>query len=158
MKTFIKKYIVVLSVCLFIVPIFAHANFLSYPDLELGKTSPFVTQIQKALNTNGFIINPQVGEPGSLGYESDYFGKRTQDALSKFQQTYNINPSTGYFGAKTKTKMNEVMKSFSNTLSSSVLEASKGTLSAANETGCSAGYAKSIEHYGITWYFQDCVK
>jgi uncharacterized repeat protein (TIGR02543 family) len=43
-------------------------------------------------------------------------------------------------------------------VASAVNQAKDGYLSAANETGCSAGFAKSIEQYGITWFFQDCEK
>jgi hypothetical protein len=71
-------------------------------NLELGMTNQGVITLQKYLNSNGYIVNTVEGEPGSLGYESDYFGQKTKQALIKFQQDKGISPAQGYFGAKTR--------------------------------------------------------
>ena len=74
-------------------------------DLELGQTHPSVITLQKYLNSNGYIINEVLGQPGSIGYESDYFGEKTKQALIKFQKDKGISPAEGYFGAKTRAMM-----------------------------------------------------
>jgi hypothetical protein len=74
-------------------------------DLELGITHPDVLTLQKYLNSNGYIINETLGEPGSIGYESDYFGEKTKQALIKFQKDKGLSPAEGYFGAKTRAMM-----------------------------------------------------
>ncbi len=81
------------------------ATFSSAPDLELGDTHPFVTTLQQFLNSNGYTVNSIQGEPGSTGYESNYFGVLTQKALSLFQTKNDITPAQGYFGTKTKGAM-----------------------------------------------------
>jgi peptidoglycan hydrolase-like protein with peptidoglycan-binding domain len=79
--------------------------FLSSPDLELGMTNPAVQALQKYLNTNGYMVNEVAGQPGSIGYESDYFGEKTKQALIKFQTAKGITPAKGYFGPKTRGAM-----------------------------------------------------
>ncbi|MEN9921664.1 MAG: trimeric autotransporter adhesin [Candidatus Parcubacteria bacterium] len=81
---------------------------ISYPamiELESGATHDFVKTIQKYLNSNGYMVNEKEGEPGSKGYESDYFGEKTKQALIKFQKDKGISPAHGYFGPKTRAAM-----------------------------------------------------
>jgi hypothetical protein len=74
-------------------------------DLESGSTHEFVKTIQQYLNSNGYIVESMQGEPGSKGYESDYFGEKTKQALIKFQIDKGISPAHGYFGPKTRAAM-----------------------------------------------------
>jgi peptidoglycan hydrolase-like protein with peptidoglycan-binding domain len=58
-----------------------------------------VHALQAFLNANGFRVS-QKG-PGSLGNETNFFGRDTYAALVKFQKANNI-PATGYFGPQTR--------------------------------------------------------
>lgn len=79
-------------------------NYIFTRDLYLGKFGSDVKELQKFLNTNGFkIANSGSGSPGN---ETEYFGVLTMNALSKFQKFYGIYPTLGYFGIKTRNKVN----------------------------------------------------
>jgi hypothetical protein len=70
-------------------------------DLQMNSEGEDVRQLQILLNSKGYLINtPPL--PGAPGYESTYFGNRTQDALIKYQQDNNITPAVGYFGPITR--------------------------------------------------------
>ena len=72
-------------------------------NLEKGMTGEDVRELQKYLNSQGFLIDTTgVGSPGQ---ESTYFGSLTQKALIKFQK-YNDLPATGYFGPLTRALIN----------------------------------------------------
>jgi uncharacterized repeat protein (TIGR02543 family) len=124
---------------LLIVPFITHAQFENYPDMELGYTGEPVVELQKFLNANNYIINPIVGEEGSIGYEGTYFGKLTQKALSLFQKDNNILPSVGYFGTKTKAGINSVIK-----------KAEEGTLSLSPLVG--GGTNTGLKTYNVNYY------
>lgn len=74
-------------------------------DLQLGTAGEDVRALQKLLNSLGYIVNPTVGGPGSVGNETSIFGPLTQQALIRFQKENNITPSLGYFGPITKAYM-----------------------------------------------------
>jgi hypothetical protein len=84
---------------------FLSSNSSTIVDLELGMTHPFVVTLQEYLNANGYVVNLIQGQPGSVGYESDYFGEKTKQALIKYQKAKGITPAQGYFGAKTRSMM-----------------------------------------------------
>jgi T5SS/PEP-CTERM-associated repeat protein len=84
-------------------------------NLELGMAGADVRQLQQLLNKLGFTIAP--AGPGSIGNEIDLFGKKTQDALIKFQKDNNITPAIGYFGPLTK-KLISNLNSTSTTIAS----------------------------------------
>ena len=96
-----KKYFYI-TLLFILFPFTSYAEFQSYSNLEYGMTNPVVSKLQEFLNNNGYIVNEKLGEEGSMGNESNYFGKLTQQALSKFQKDNKITPSDGYFGPKTK--------------------------------------------------------
>ena len=73
-------------------------------DLELGDENQDVKELQKYLNQTGFIIAKSGA--GSIGNETNYFGKATQAALIKFQKAKKIIPALGYFGPLTRTAVN----------------------------------------------------
>lgn len=83
----------------------SETSYSSSLQLESGFTHEFVKAIQKYLNSNGYMVNQKEGEPGSKGYESDYFGEKTKQALIKFQKDKGITPAQGYFGPKTRAAM-----------------------------------------------------
>lgn len=136
---------------IFILPVSA-ADFSSAPDLEVGQTNPFVIQLQKLLNSNGYVINPTAGQPGSIGHETDYFGKMTQSALSKFQSTFGLSPNAGYFGPKTKAKVTELTDN--GTLNGEVAVIKTGESNLANY---GLQTCTQVSQYGITWTFSSPV-
>lgn len=105
-----KTKIITICSFIFLIPFIVSAQFEKLPDMELGYTGAHVTELQKFLNANNYIVNPTAGEPGSIGNEGTYFGILTQKALSLFQKDNSILPSNGYFGAKTKAEINEVVQ------------------------------------------------
>ncbi|MEI6553849.1 MAG: peptidoglycan-binding domain-containing protein, partial [bacterium] len=84
------------------------ATFSSFPDLQQGSVSPYVVQLQKFLNTHGYVVNPTVGQSGSPGYESTSFGAMTKTALTKFQVKNAVVPANGIFASSTKAKMDKL--------------------------------------------------
>ena len=62
-------------------------------------------ELQKYLNSHGFIITPS--GPGSPGKETTYFGQLTQKSLIKLQKANRISPSLGYFGPLTRNFINK---------------------------------------------------
>lgn len=105
-----KTKIITLCSFIFLIPFIVSAQFEQFPDMEIEYTGSPVVELQKFLNTNNYIVNSTAGEEGSVGYESDYFGVLTQKALSLFQKDSGVLPSAGYFGAKTKAKINEAIQ------------------------------------------------
>jgi len=86
-------------------------HFVFTKSLKLGSDhndTTEVNQLQKFLNTHGFVI-AQTGNY-SPGKESKYFGTVVKNALIKFQKKYGLTPD-GSFGAKTRAKVNEILDS-----------------------------------------------
>ena len=83
-------------------------SLASAPNLKLNDTSPYVIQIQKFLNSRGYIVNNQKGQAGSVGHEVSKFGVKTQQAIAKFQKYNKITPADGKFGPKTRARMEEL--------------------------------------------------
>jgi hypothetical protein len=81
--------------------------FNSNKELRIGDTDYDVILLQKYLNKLGFIVTDS--GPGSVNFESDYFGARTENAVSKFQAEYKINTTNGYFDLETKNKLKELI-------------------------------------------------
>ena len=78
-------------------------------NLDIGATGDDVKALQVFLNGHGFVIvSSGAGSPGS---ETTRFGGLTRAALAKFQKANNISPAAGYFGAKTRAKINELLGS-----------------------------------------------
>ena len=73
-------------------------------NLEQGDTGEDVRELQKYLNSKGFVLSP-AGQPGSLGNETTAFGIATKNALIRFQQSVNL-PAYGYFGPMTMNFLN----------------------------------------------------
>lgn len=74
-------------------------------NLKLGMIHPDVKELQKYLNTHGYIL-ADTG-PGSVGNETQKFGKLTLQALIKFQLAHKISPALGFLGPITRGVMNE---------------------------------------------------
>ena len=76
------------------------ASFNFTRDLEIGMIGEDVKNLQKYLNSKGFMV-AETG-PGSPGNETTRFGSATQSALIAFQRANRITPSTGYLGSATR--------------------------------------------------------
>lgn len=84
-------------------------------DLEYGDRGRDVRGLQIFLNCSGFILAP-VG-PGSQGHETFFFGMRTEDAVTRFQNAYEsrilapigLTSPTGYFGDRSSEMVEELM-------------------------------------------------
>jgi hypothetical protein len=66
-----------------------------------------VMQLQKFLNTHGFVL-ANYG-PGSPGNETNKFGSATRYELGQFQKANGITPSAGYFGPVTRKFVNNIL-------------------------------------------------
>ncbi len=69
-------------------------------DIKSGATGDDVKELQKYLNSKGFIITEK--GPGAPGNETTKFGRLTYNALIKFQKANNISPISGVLDSTTK--------------------------------------------------------
>jgi len=79
-------------------------NLIFTLSLRLGSKGTEVMELQKYLNTHGFLVSTT--GLGSPGQESSYFGQKTKSALINFQQSKGIDP-IGIFGPKTRAAVNQ---------------------------------------------------
>jgi len=97
-------------------PIAASAFRFTRP-LKLGLNNADIKLLQQFLNSHGFTVS-QTGL-GSRGQETTYFGLATFKALIRFQEAHRadiltpngITKGTGYFGALSIKKVNEILAS-----------------------------------------------
>lgn len=83
-----------------------------YKNLSYRMTNSDVKELQKYLNTHGFVL-AQAGV-GSPNNETNYFGSLTKIALIKFQESHaseilvpnKLTKGTGYFGPSTRAFVN----------------------------------------------------
>ncbi len=68
-------------------------------DLTIGSKGEDVVSLQKFLKEQGFFER----EP------TDYFGQITKNALIQYQKKEGISPASGYFGAKTRAYINDIL-------------------------------------------------
>jgi murein DD-endopeptidase MepM/ murein hydrolase activator NlpD len=83
----------------------AKTKFIFKKNLSVGNTNSDVKELQKYLNSHGFVI-AKTGA-GSPGKETNYFGSATKAALIRFQKAKKISPSSGYFGPLTRSVANK---------------------------------------------------
>lgn len=76
-------------------------------DLTMGSMGTDVKCLQQYLNSAGHMVASSGA--GSPGMESEYFGSRTQSAVSKWQAANGVSPTAGYFGSKSRAKYNQVV-------------------------------------------------
>lgn len=69
-------------------------------DLTIGSVGEDVIELQRYLNHRGFTVSRE--GHGSPGSETDYFGKKTQGALIRFQKAHGIAPASGFLGPITR--------------------------------------------------------
>jgi len=87
-------------------------------DLSVGATGQDVKELQILLNNDPETLVSESGA-GSLGNETEYFGSKTKDAVIRFQDKYyeevlktvNLSHGTGYVGASTRRKLNNLVNS-----------------------------------------------
>src|SRR3989344_4126193 len=76
-------------------------------DLTMGSTGSDVMCLQKYLNSAGHMVASSGA--GSPGMESEYFGSRSQAAVSKWQAANGVSPAAGYFGSKSRAMYNSLI-------------------------------------------------
>src|SRR3989338_4499884 len=76
-------------------------------DLTMGSTGMDVKCLQEYLNSAGHMVASSGA--GSPGMESEYFGSRTQSAVSKWQAANSVSPSVGYFGPVSRAMYNSLI-------------------------------------------------
>jgi len=78
-------------------------------DLYVGKRGADVAMLQTVLSMikddNGYLFPLWKGQA-----PSGWYGGITRSAVRRFQIKYNITPTLGYFGPKTRAKLNEMCK------------------------------------------------
>ena len=79
-------------------------TFIFTKTLKLKMTSPDVKELQKFLNSKGYLITKKGA--GSKGYESNYFGTSTKKALMKYQKANKLK-ADGILGLATRKLMNK---------------------------------------------------
>jgi len=72
-------------------------------DLKLGMFGEDVRNLQRRLNKLGYTVSSS--GLGSMGQETNFFGRGTFDAVMKFQRASKL-PITGFFGPMTRKIMN----------------------------------------------------
>lgn len=106
------KFWIVFALILFFVPSLSFAATSGFTrTLYAGMRGDDVRELQKVLNMDAETRVASTG-PGSLGFETDYFGSATKRALVKFQEKYHeevltplgLTSGTGVFGEKTRAK------------------------------------------------------
>jgi len=88
------------------------AKFVFERNLKVGDEGEDVKELQKFLNEQGFFVANS--GPGSVGNETELFGRGTRAALAKFQESnakdllapYGLVYGTGYFGNATRDFIN----------------------------------------------------
>lgn len=73
-------------------------------NLTIGSSGPDVKKLQQMLNARNFAV--ATSGPGSLGNETEFFGRSTANAVARLQRSYSIFPSVGYFGPVTRALLN----------------------------------------------------
>ncbi|MGI9118224.1 MAG: peptidoglycan-binding domain-containing protein [Minisyncoccia bacterium] len=74
---------------------------------KVGKRNNEVLQLQKFLNSKGYIISTKGA--GSIGKETNYFGVATKKALIKFQKANKLK-ADGTMNPKTINLINKLSK------------------------------------------------
>lgn len=85
----------------------AETNCVFTRDLQMEIVGEDVKCLQKYLNSSGFTITDSgVGSPGK---ETNQFKGLTKNAIIKWQTANGISPASGYFGAKSRAKYDELV-------------------------------------------------
>jgi hypothetical protein len=77
-------------------------------NMKVGSVGPDVLLLQKMLNQNNFTVAKKGA--GSLGKETKKYGGATRGAIKRFQIKYKITPVNGFFGPKTRAKVNSLLE------------------------------------------------
>ena len=83
-------------------------HYIFSQSLQTGSSGKEVKTLQQFLNSKGFVVS-KVGA-GSVGHETNLFGKATKEALIKFQKSVGITPASGYFGPITRAYIAKLSK------------------------------------------------
>ena len=75
-----------------------YPNIILGQDMAVGTTGQGVVVLQSLLSETGYLIIPARVPFG-------YYGSLTMEAVARYQNSLNVVPSNGYFGAITKSAM-----------------------------------------------------
>lgn len=92
------------------------ARFRFSRPLSQGMDGPDVRELQRFLNTQGFVLSEQGG--GSPGNETNFFGTLTVEAVKRYQKTYaaeildpkGLSAPSGIFGPSSIRKANKLLE------------------------------------------------
>jgi len=136
------------------------ASFSFNTDLKVGMTSPDVKMLQIFLNQNSQTLVSSSG-PGAPGFETTYYGAKTADAVRRFQELYGneilapigLSSGTGYFGSKTRVKMNNLIMTGQLSMSSSVVStvSTSNNNSSTNFSSTAVPSIASLSSYGDSY-------
>lgn len=113
----VKKNFFFISFFSFLLVANTHAESAFQRDLTVGMEGEDVMFLQQVLNKDPDTALSTPG-PGSLGFETIYFGEKTKAAVIKFQNKYAadiLSPlgylyGSGYFGPRTREKINSILE------------------------------------------------
>lgn len=95
-------FVIILAAVVFITAPQAKAteypNILVGPNMTLGSTGQGVVVLQGLMSEMGYLNVP-------MGIPFGYYGKMTQDAVSRYQSSTYVSPAVGYYGPTTKLSM-----------------------------------------------------
>jgi phosphodiesterase/alkaline phosphatase D-like protein len=77
-------------------------------NLKTGMTNSDVLLLQQLLNQNGFTV--ATSGAGVKGKETTKYGSATRAAVKAFQHAYGVTPENGFFGPKTRAKVNSLLE------------------------------------------------
>jgi|GEM_PF-1001245 len=77
-------------------------------NLSTGMRSDDVRKLQQFLNAHGYTVT--TSGPGSVGNETNFFGRGTRLAVVRFQKAVVLTPVTGYVGPLTRGIMNKMLQ------------------------------------------------
>lgn len=122
-----KRFLFAIILLSPVVLVAASSGFVFKSDLFVGIKSNEVLELQKVLNSATDTTVATTG-PGSRGQETNYFGEKTKQAVIKFQEKYkdevlapaSLSSGTGFVGALTRKKLNQIYEILHLTASSTV--------------------------------------
>ncbi len=111
----ISKYFLKTSICLLALSPLVAFGYDFTVNLKVGMSQSDVLLLQRALNTDTDTLVSSAGN-GSAGFETNFFGVKTLDAVKRFQEKYKdeilspagLTSATGFVGPLTRNKLSQI--------------------------------------------------
>lgn len=113
-------------------------------DLSIGMNGDDIGVLQRFLNSHSAQVS--TSGPGSPGNETNYFGERTRAATALWQKIVGVSPSVGYFGPKSRARMNSLTEELAQGEKPSSLLSSSSSMSSISNGSLPADFL-SIEAF-----------